>query len=189
MFSAALVVNEPESLVERKPCNCTALHTAASVCSSTFGSPFSRVVEEPHRALWLTSDCSAQAGSARRVSACLESRRGRDHSRRPSLCCDGSLRSADVFVALGKNLSTSVWSRDDVYGYELAAAPRRSPGVCRRFHRVDVAAYHHRHIAAPMSLARDGTCGRRGEVSHRRPVPSLSPARPLCAPYKSGFDR
>ena len=85
--------------------------------------------------------------------------------------------------------STSVWAGDDVYGYEFAAAPRRRTGVCRRFHHVDVAAYHHRHVAAPMSLARDGTCERRGEVSHRRPVPSLSPARPLCAPYKSGFDR
>src|SRR5262245_20640465 len=51
MLSAALVANEPESLVEQEPCNGTALHTAASVCSSTFASPFSRVVEWPHRTL------------------------------------------------------------------------------------------------------------------------------------------
>jgi hypothetical protein len=51
MFSAALVANEPKSLVKREPCNCTALHTATSVCSSTFGPPFSRVGEWPHGAL------------------------------------------------------------------------------------------------------------------------------------------
>src|SRR5712692_4026870 len=36
---------------------------------------------------------------------------------------------------------------DDVHGHELADSPRgRGSGVCRRFHRADVAADHHGHV-------------------------------------------
>src|SRR5262249_10894449 len=98
---------------------------------------------------WLTSDSSAQAGLARRVSARFQSRRGRDRSRRPSLCCDGSLRRTRVFVALGKNLfDLGVRAGNDVYGHELTDAPRSGgPGVCRSVHCADGAAHHHGHIA------------------------------------------
>jgi hypothetical protein len=48
-----------------------------------------------------------------------------------------------IFFDLG------VRARNDVYRHELADAARgRRPGVCRGFHRADVAANHHRHVAS-----------------------------------------
>src|SRR5262245_33073309 len=85
MFNAALVANEPESLVEQKPCNCTALHTTASVCSSTFASPFSRVVEEPHGALLADVGQLGPSWFGATRESGLESRRGRDRSRASSM--------------------------------------------------------------------------------------------------------
>src|SRR5262249_737574 len=74
-----------------------------------------------------------------------------------------TLRRTRVFVALGKNLfDLGVRAGNDVYGHELTDATRPGgPGLCRRFPRADVAAYHHRHIAgADVLLAHQDDAGR-----------------------------
>src|SRR3954469_23929983 len=95
----------------------------------------------------------AELNSVNSTSAVLVARR-ESPARLPSgkvaigVCSSLALRTAierlrghGALAALGKNLfDLGVRAGDDVYGYQLADAPRRrGPGVCGRLHRADVA--------------------------------------------------
>src|SRR5262245_43032900 len=112
MFRAAFVANEPESLVEQEPYNCPALHTAASICSSTFASPFCRVVEWTHSAL-LADVGQLGPGwfGARRERAPPIEARSRSFAAREFKAAIGAYAVPGSVWPLGRIFSTSVCGR------------------------------------------------------------------------------
>src|SRR5262249_6957300 len=112
MLNAVLVANEPESLVEQEPCNCTALHTAASVSSSTFASPVSRVVEWPDGGL-LTDVGQLGPGwcGAPRERAPPIEARPRSFAARECNAATGAYAVPGSLWPLGRIFSTSVCGR------------------------------------------------------------------------------